>query len=92
MKRIKHLSATQKPTIVEHHQCPILTPDLEDRIFDDIRNGRLLTYQQAASQLGCSTEKMRLDAKGYPILKNGREHQIPECVFRLIVCSKLTAA
>jgi hypothetical protein len=92
-KRIQSLIAVARkaatPSVVEF---PSLTPELEERIFDDVLQGRVLTFKQAAAKLGCSPEKVRLDSQGFPIIKQGREHRIPECVFRLIVRSKLIAA
>jgi hypothetical protein len=46
---------------------------------------RTLAYAQAGELLGCSAEKMRLEARGYPVIKSGREHRIPETVFKLSV-------
>jgi hypothetical protein len=93
-KRIKTLIAAQAKS-ARAPQLPALlslSPELETEILQDIQQGRLLTYAQAASKLGCSTEKMRLDAKGFPVIKAGKEHQIPQAVFTLIVRQKLGAA
>ena len=62
-----------------------LLPDLESAIHEDIRERRLLSYAEAGARLGCCAEKMRLDARGYPVIRAGRTHKIPESVFRLIV-------
>ena len=61
------------------------TKDLELAIKEDFLAGRVYTYVEAAEKFGCSTEKMRLLAQGYPISRSGRSHLIPESVFKLIV-------
>ena len=58
----------------------------------DIAAGTLLTYDDIASRLGCSQEKARLDAQGFPVIKVGKIHKVPESVFKLIMRRKLTAA
>jgi hypothetical protein len=52
-------------------------------------NGNVLTYKQAADKLGAHPDTLRRDAKGYPVIKNGKEHLIPYCVFRMMVRDKL---
>jgi hypothetical protein len=90
-KRIKQLvAASSKPTLAP--LFPALSPDLETDIMDDIATGKLLSYDDIANRLGCSREKARLDARGFPVIKAGKIHKVPESVFRLIVRRKLSAA
>lgn len=87
-KRIKQLIHTA------HHPVPVpvwraqprveVTRELALEIKADVLARRMKTYEEAAGLLGCSAEKMRLEARGYPIIKSGRTHLIPECIFKLI--------
>jgi hypothetical protein len=62
-----------------------VTRELALEIKADVLARRTFTYEEAAGLLGCSAEKMRLEARGYPIIRSGRTHRIPECIFKLIV-------
>jgi hypothetical protein len=62
-----------------------LTRELALEIKADVLARRTFTYEKAGELLGCSAEKMRIEARGYPIIKSGKNHRIPECVFKLIV-------
>jgi len=66
------------------------TKELELAIKADVLARRCFTYEQAAERIGCSTEKMRLLAQGYPICRAGRTHRIPECVLKLIIRDSTT--
>ena len=61
------------------------TKELELAIKADFLAKRYYTYESAAEEFGCSTEKMRLLAQGYPINRVARPHRIPECVLKLII-------
>ncbi len=61
------------------------TKELELAIKADVLAKRYYTYEEAAERFGCSTEKMRLIAQGYPINRACRPHRIPECVLKLII-------
>lgn len=95
-RRIKQLiHKAQHPTPIPRPQRPervVYTEELALKIKADVLAGRTMTYAQAGKLLGCSTEKMRLDARGYPIIKSGREHRIPETIFKLIVRDKAIVA
>jgi hypothetical protein len=62
-----------------------MTRELALEIKADVLARRTFTYEKAGELLGCSAEKMRLEAQGYPIIKSGKNHRIPECIFKLIV-------
>jgi hypothetical protein len=88
-KRIKQLiHNTQRPVPVPAR--PTRRPRLEMNrelaleIKADVLARNTLTYAEAGKLLGCSAEKMRLEARGYPVIKSGRNHLIPECIFKLI--------
>ena len=78
-----------------HHPVPVparsqesrveLTRELALEIKADVLARRTFTYEKAGELLGCSAEKMRIEARGYPIIKSGKNHRIPECIFKLIV-------
>ena len=78
-----------------HHPVPVparavpqrieVTRELALEIKADVLARRTMTYAEAGELLGCSAEKMRLEAQGYPIIKSGKNHRIPECIFKLIV-------
>ena len=59
--------------------------ELELAIKADVLAKQYYTYESAADKMGCSTEKMRVLAQGYPILRMARPHRIPECVLKLII-------
>lgn len=61
------------------------TKELKLAIKADFLAGSVYTYVKAAEKFGCSPEKMRQLAQGYPISRAGRTHLIPESVFKLIV-------
>jgi hypothetical protein len=61
------------------------TRELELAIKADVMAGRTMSFENGAQKLGCSREKMRLMAQGYPLVTAGRGHRMPECVFKLIV-------
>lgn len=63
----------------------VMTRELSLEIKADVLARRTMTYEEAAELLGCSAEKMRIEARGYPIFRSGRTHRIPECIFKLIV-------
>ncbi len=85
VQRHERTPPPQHPAARQAFRFPALAPELEMAIHDDIRERRLLTYAEAGGRLGCCAEKMRLDARGYPVIRAGRTHKIPESVFRLIV-------
>jgi hypothetical protein len=86
-KRIRELLSVQKPS-----DSSVLTPDLAERIFQDIQNHRLYTYEEAAQMIGCDPETIRVHARGFPIIKRSKPHRIPACVLQLIIKTKLIAA
>jgi hypothetical protein len=71
---------------------PVLAPDLSERIFQDVQNRRLYTYQQAAELIGCHPETIRVHARGFPMIKRSKAHRIPACVLGLIIKTKIIAA
>jgi hypothetical protein len=86
-RRIKQLmDNVRQPTPIS---IPIkkvpYTRELELAIKADVLAKRYYTYDAAAELVGCSTEKMRLLAQGYPINRVARPHRIPECVLKLII-------
>jgi len=83
--RIKELLATQRQPL----EFP---PELSERIFQDIQERKLYTYQEAAELIGCDPETIRIHAKGFPIIRRSKPHRIPACVLALIVRTKLIAA
>ena len=87
-KRIRNLISTKLQPL----EFPQLPPDLSDRIFQDIQERKLYTYQEAAELIGCDPETIRVHAKGFPIIKRTKPHKIPACVLELIVKTKLIAA
>jgi hypothetical protein len=91
-RRIKQLIESPVRPVVALREFAILTAELEAQIQDDIDHHRLLTYVDIAAKLGCTPEKARLDAQGYPVLKHGKLHQVPDCVYRLIVRRRLSVA
>jgi hypothetical protein len=88
-KRIRELlsSSSSNPYV----SCA-LTPDLSERIFQDVQNRRLYTYEEAAELIGCDPETIRVHARGFPIIKRTKPHRIPACVLDLIIKTKLIAA
>jgi hypothetical protein len=86
--RIKDLLAAQREPL----EIPAVTPELSDRIFQDVQERKLYTYQQAAELIGCDPETIRIHAKGFPIIRRSKPHRIPACVLDLIVRTKLIAA
>ncbi len=89
-------------TLIDRARGPVATPavadvpkveytkELELAIKADVLAGRTWTYNAAAERYGCCTEKMRVLAQGYPIMRACRPHRIPECVFKLIVRDNAT--
>jgi hypothetical protein len=71
---------------------PSLSPELSERIFQDVQNRKLYTYLEAAEMIGCDPETIRIHAKGFPIIKRTKPHRIPACVLDLIVRTKLIVA
>jgi hypothetical protein len=88
-KRIRELISSSRPNPSD---SPALTPDLSDRIFLDVQNRRLYTYQEAAELIGCDPETVRVHARGFPIIKRSKAHRIPACVLDLIIKTKIIAA
>jgi hypothetical protein len=88
-KRIRELlsSSVQNPS-----DSSVLTPDLAERIFQDVQNRRLYTYEEAAQLIGCDPETIRVHARGFPIIRRSKPHRIPACVLDLIIKTKLIAA
>jgi hypothetical protein len=88
-RRIKQLIDTARGPVVQPAVAPIAkipyTKELELAIKADVLAKRYYTYESAAERFGCSTEKMRLIAQGYPINRACRPHRIPECVLKLII-------
>jgi hypothetical protein len=91
-RRTKDLIADAKARAGRPKMVPVLpqmpieyTRELELAIKADVMTGRTLSFVEGAQKLGCSREKMRLMAQGYPLVTAGRGHRMPECVFKLIV-------
>jgi hypothetical protein len=87
-KRIRELLASS-PNPSDSSALPA---DLSDRIFLDVQNRRLYTYEQAAELIGCDPETIRIHARGFPIIRRSKPHRIPACVLDLIVRTKIIAA
>jgi hypothetical protein len=83
--RAQHPAPASVPARVRSRPRVDMTRELALEIKADVLARRTYTYEAAAELLGCSAEKMRLEARGYPILKSGKPHLIPECIFKLIV-------
>ena len=88
-KRIHELLSSTRPNPSDY---PDLTPDLSERIFQDVQNRRLYTYQEAAELIGCDPETIRIHARGFPIIRRSKPHRIPACVLDLIIRTKIIAA
>ena len=87
-KRIRELlSSGSNPSAYS-----VLSPELSERIFQDVQNRRLYTYEEAAKLIGCDPETIRVHARGFPIIKRAKPHRIPACVLDLIIKTKLIAA
>jgi hypothetical protein len=85
IKQLIHNANNPTPIPRRAPQRITMTRELALEIKADVLARRTLTYEGAGELLGCSAEKMRMDARGYPIIKSGKVHRIPECVFKLIV-------
>jgi hypothetical protein len=86
-KRIKQLlsGADVRPKPVDL-SSPSLTPELTDQIMIDIDQGNVFTYEQIASKLGCSVEKVRFEAKKETgVLRTSKTHRVPDCVYRRMI-------
>jgi hypothetical protein len=88
-KRIQELLSSSRPNPSD---CSVLTPDLSERIFQDVQQRRLYTYEQAAELIGCDPETIRIHARGFPVIRRSKPHRIPACVLDLIIRTKIIAA
>jgi hypothetical protein len=75
-RRIKQLIAEAgRPKVVQRTpRVPAREPfvhlqEIELGVKADVLAGRLFTYAEAAKLLGCSAEKMRLNARGFPLIR-----------------------
>jgi hypothetical protein len=88
-RRIKTLIARARGPVAQPATAAVekveYTKELELAIKADVLAKRYYTYDGAAERFGCSPEKMRLLAQGYPINRACRPHRIPECVLKLII-------
>jgi hypothetical protein len=88
-KRIQELLSSIRQNPLDYS---VLTPDLSERIFQDVQHRRLYTYEQAAELIGCDPETIPIHARGFPIIRRSKPHRIPACVLDLIIRTKIIAA
>jgi hypothetical protein len=70
---------------------PTITPELLEAIMNDLNSGKVQTYEEIASKVGCTAEKIRLVAKPFPVIRVAKPHRIPDSVYRLILPILLAA-
>lgn len=89
-KRIRKLLSHSAPVLTDYYPAP--SPDLSEKIFQDVQNRRLYTYEIAAELIGYDPETIRIHARGFPVLRRSKPHRIPASVLQILIETKIVTA